>query len=616
MEPLFTSDPTSLGEYELVGRLGSGGFGVVFSAVGKSGEKVAIKLLRPELSDDQKLRSRLAREAEALERVQGDRTVKVLDVVTEGDHAYLVMELLEGKALSEFVEENGCLEGPLLWFAAQGLVEAIQNIHEVGVVHRDLKPSNVIYGPDGVKVLDFGISGIAEESGLTQTGALMGTAAWISPEQVRGKKATEESDVFNLGLVIAFMATGEHPFGSGRSDAVMFRVANSEPELDQVPEILKDLIERCLSKDPADRPTLSHLDTFFQSDGSQGLISTQKETVPSDSTVIVQPKKMADAAGSNSSPSVKKVKSKKVLVPALLVVGLAAGLLVGVMDVFSLRGDESSAGNELAVSSTTQISTTTRTPTTTTTTTAIRETTTTRTPTTTTFALAETTTTTEPPPPVFKLRKTELTDWDGRKVGEVGFRFNPCQDPIHINLNPNNKLDATETANLGLFLIEQSIFLEQVTGIDMLYMGLTGRTPVSAYRSGEDIDIFFGDPGDSALLEADENWTYSTHSSWDRDDGTFAEVDAYQIHVNADYISDWFEGGELTNEGQWVIMHMLGKALGLETLEYSDFPSGYPAGKQRIEIMYWQSTRGDHVPEWGPGDLMGLFAVGAINGCF
>ena len=607
MEPLFTSDPTSLGQYELVGRLGSGGFGVVFSAVGKSDEKVAIKLLRPELSDDQKLRSRLAREAEALERVDGDRTVKVLEVVTEGDHAYLVMELLEGKALSEFVEEDGCLEGPLLWFASQGLVEAIQNIHTAGVVHRDLKPSNVIYGPDGVKVLDFGISGIAEESGLTQTGALMGTAAWISPEQVRGKKATEESDVFNLGLVIAFMATGEHPFGSGRSDAVMFRVANSEPELNQVPEILKDLIERCLSKEPADRPTLSDLDTFFQSDGSQGLTSTQKETIPSDSTVIVQPKKMADAAGSNSSPSLKKVKSKKVLVPALLVVGLAAGLLVGVMDVFSLRGDESSAGNELVVSSTTQISTTTRTPTTTT---AIRETTTTRTPTTTTFALAETTTTTEPPPPVYKIIKY---DRDGR---DVGVRFNPCQDPIHINLNPNNKLDATETANLGLFLIEQSISLEQVTGIDMLYMGLTGRTPVSAYRSGEDIDIFFGDPGDSALLAADESYYYSTHTSWDRDDGTFGEVDAFQIHVNADNVSDMFEGGELTNEGQWVIMHMLGKALGLDTLDRSDFPSGYPAGKERTEIMYWFPIRGNQEPEWGPGDLMGLFAVGAINGCF
>jgi hypothetical protein len=441
----------------------------------------------------------------------------------------------------------------------------------------------------------------------------MGTAAWISPEQVRGKKATEESDVFNLGLVIAFMATGEHPFGSGRSDAVMFRVANSEPELHQVPEILKDLIERCLSKDPADRPTLSDLDAFFQSDGSQGLTSTQKETIPSDSTVIVQPKKMADAAGSNSSPSLKKVKSKKVLVPALLVVGLAAGLLVGVMDVFSLRGDESSAGNELVVSSTTQISTTTRTPTTTT---AIRETTTTRTPTTTTFALAETTTTTEPPPPVFKLYKTELTDWDGRKVGELGFRFNPCQEPIRINLNPNNKLDATETANLGIFLLQQSYLLEEATGINMLYMGLTGRTPVSDYRSGENIDLFFGDPGDSSLLEEGESSRYAGFLSWDRDDGTFAEVDSYQAHINADYVSVWFDGGELTNEGRWMMMHILGEALSLDWLGYSDFPSGYPAGKMRTEVMFWQPNRGSHEPEWGPGDLMGLFAVGAINGCF
>ncbi len=616
MEPLFTSDPTSLGQYELVGRLGSGGFGVVFSAVGKSDEKVAIKLLRPELSDDQKLRSRLAREAEALERVDGDRTVKVLEVITEGDHAYLVMELLEGKALSEFVEEDGCLEGPLLWFASQGLVEAIQNIHTAGVVHRDLKPSNVIYGPDGVKVLDFGISGITEESGLTQTGALMGTAAWISPEQVRGKKATEESDVFNLGLVIAFMATGKHPFGSGRSDAVMFRVANSEPELDQAPEILKDLIERCLSKDPADRPTLSDLDVFFQSDGSQGLTSTQKETIPSDSTVIVQPKKMADAAGSNSSPSVKKVKSKKVLVPVLLVVGLAAGLLVGVMDVFSLRGDESSAGNELTVSSTTQISTTTRTPTTTT---AIRETTTTRTPTTTTFALAETTTTGEPLPPVFKLQREDLTDLSGGKLGEVGLRFNPCQGPIKINLNPNNKLDAAEIANLGIFLLEQSIFLEEVTGLDMLYMGLTSRVVGSEYLGGENIDIFFGDPGDSYLIEeANKSSLFVTSATWDRDDGTFAEVDSVELHINTStsQFASMFVGGELTSSGKWMIMHLLGFSLGVDRVDYFDFPSSYPYHLLRTEIMYWEPIRGTLEPEWGPGDLMGLFAVGVINGCF
>ena len=153
----------------------------------------------------------------------------------------------------------------------------------------------------------------------------------------------------------------------------------------------------------------------------------------------------------------------------------------------------------------------------------------------------------------------------------------------------------------------------------MLYMGLTGRTPVSAYRSGEDIDIFFGDPGDSALLEEGGSTAWGAHASWDRDDGTFAEVDAYQIHANADYVSDWFEGGELTNAGRWVIMHMLGRALGLQYLERSDFPSGYPAGKERTEIMYWRSSRssfGSQEPEWGPGDLMGLFAVGAINGCF
>ena len=385
MKPLLSSDPTLLGSYRLLGRLGSGGFGVVFKAVNENGEEVAIKLLRPEFSDDQELRLRLAREAKALERVHGDRTVKVLEIITEGDHAYLVMDLLEGRVLGEYVKEKGFLKGPLLWFASQGLVEALQSIHTAGVVHRDLKPSNIIYGPDGVKVLDFGISGIAEESELTQTGALIGTAAWISPEQVLGEKVTTQSDIFNLGLVMAFMATGVHPFGEGRSDAIMFRVANSEPDLEKVPEVLRGVIERCLCKKPADRPTLSELASFFESNEGEGLLHSQTDMVPPDSTVIIQPKRMADMTSGSSVPSSMKVKSKKAVTSLLIVGGLAAaGFFGGIFDDFVDDKNSSPETSEIVSSTTTQLPPTT----------TLRITTTTKEQVTTTLPPTTTTTTT------------------------------------------------------------------------------------------------------------------------------------------------------------------------------------------------------------------------------
>ena len=216
MEPLAATDPERIDGYVLEGRLGAGGYGVVYAATDTEGKRVALKVLRPELADNPGLKERLAREGAALGRVGGERNVEIYDVVVEGTHTYLAMELVEGETLKERVDRDGPLTGPLLWFTAQGLLEALQAIHDAGITHRDLKPSNVMFGPDGVKVLDFGISAIADETGLTQTGAFLGTAAWISPEQILGREVTDKSDVFNLGLVVAFAATGRHAFGEGR----------------------------------------------------------------------------------------------------------------------------------------------------------------------------------------------------------------------------------------------------------------------------------------------------------------------------------------------------------------------------------------------------------------
>ena len=269
MDSLLPSDPAQIDGYAVEGRLGSGGFGVVYAATNADGEAVAIKVLRSELSDDPRLRERLAREAGALRQVAGNRTVKILDVVTEGDLVYLVMERIAGENLQDHVQDKGPLTGPMLWFAAVGLTEALQDIHKAGIIHRDLKPSNIMYGPDGVKVLDFGISVVADQTSLTQTGEFLGTGAWMSPEMIQGATTTVQADVFNLGLVLGFVSSGKHPFGSGRTDALMYRVVNEEPDLSDVPEPIQGVVRRCLDRDPSKRPHLDDLLAFFGSDGEK-----------------------------------------------------------------------------------------------------------------------------------------------------------------------------------------------------------------------------------------------------------------------------------------------------------------------------------------------------------
>ena len=255
-KPLHPGDPSSLDEYEIVGRLGEGSSGVVYRAKQSDGGFVALKVLRTELADDVKVRERLRREATALQRVAGGRTAKVLKVEADGLLPYLVMELVPGTNLDEFIDNNGPLRGGMLWSVTMGLVEALISIHEAGIVHRDLKPSNILIGSDGVKVVDFGISSLHEASSLTGSGTFIGTASWVSPEQITGRAVTEASDVFSLGMVLAYASSGSHPFGTGRTDAVMFRITHEAPNITDVPELIRPLVEGCLNKSPLLRPNL------------------------------------------------------------------------------------------------------------------------------------------------------------------------------------------------------------------------------------------------------------------------------------------------------------------------------------------------------------------------
>ena len=323
MDALLPSDPTQIDGYVVEGRLGSGGFGIVYAATSPDGVPVAIKVLRPELSDDVRLRDRLAREADALGRVEGERTAEIFKVVTEGDLVYLVMERVEGESLTDQVNENGALSGPMLWFAATGLVQALQEIHAAGIVHRDLKPSNVMYGPDGVKVLDFGISVVADETALTQTGAFVGTGAWMAPEMVLGNDVTEKTDVYALGLVLAFIALGRHPFGEGRADALMYRIANTDPDLDGMSEPFLGAVSMCLQRDPDDRPALDELAGFFGSNGEQQLSATSIVGSDAGGTRIVQPAVAAASDGGN--------KKRNMVIGASIVAAAAVvGIIIGV----------------------------------------------------------------------------------------------------------------------------------------------------------------------------------------------------------------------------------------------------------------------------------------------
>lgn len=259
MELLHKSDPRSIGNYQLLGRLGAGGSGIVYAARTSDGMEVALKVIRPELADVPGVRAKLQREAVAIKKVAGNRTAQVVEVETKGMYPYIAMELVDGQSLDEFVVNNGVFRGALLSGLFESLIEALRDIHSAGVIHRDLKPSNIIFGHDGLKVLDFGISAIVDEPSLTSDGFVSGTAAWLSPEQVDGKEIQQSSDIFNLGLIMAFAAQGFHAFGEGRSDAIMYRIAHEEPNLSGIPEFLFSTVAKCLSKDPMMRPTIFEL---------------------------------------------------------------------------------------------------------------------------------------------------------------------------------------------------------------------------------------------------------------------------------------------------------------------------------------------------------------------
>jgi hypothetical protein len=253
-EPL-RDDPDELGGYRLSGRLGAGGMGRVYLAFTSAGRPVALKVLRPELGDDPEFRERFRQEITAARRVSGLYTAQVLDADPEGSPPWLVTAYVPGPSLAQAVSGHGPLPEQSVLLLVAGVAEALQAIHAAGLVHRDLKPSNVLLADDGPRVIDFGIARAVQETGLTRTGMMIGSPQFVSPEQAWGVAVTSAADVFALGALAAYAATGRPPFGTGDATAVLYRVMHQDPDLSGGPGQLLAMIRPCLAKDPTARPT-------------------------------------------------------------------------------------------------------------------------------------------------------------------------------------------------------------------------------------------------------------------------------------------------------------------------------------------------------------------------
>jgi protein kinase-like protein len=256
-KPLQPGDPARLGRFELLGRLGEGGQGIVYLGRGPDpGEdRVAVKVLRSTADAD--VLERLARELDAIHQVQPFVTAGVIEASAEGERRYVVSEFIDGPSLQDRVDERGPLPQGDLQRLAVGTATALTAIHGAGVVHRDFKPANVLLGPDGPRVVDFGIARLTDAP--TMTSGLIGTPSYVAPEQLAGARPTSAVDIFAWAVTLIYAATGRLAFGGDSVSAVMHRILYEEPDVNGLPPSLRAIARECLEKDPARRPSARDL---------------------------------------------------------------------------------------------------------------------------------------------------------------------------------------------------------------------------------------------------------------------------------------------------------------------------------------------------------------------
>ncbi|MCB5179822.1 serine/threonine-protein kinase [Streptomyces antimicrobicus] len=304
---LRDGDPRTIGGYRLEDRLGAGGMGVVYRARSLSGRQVAVKVVRPELAEDTAFRQRFRREVAAARQVSGAFTAPVVDADPDADAPWLATLFVTGPSLAERVHEHGPLPVAEVWLLAAGLVEALRDIHRVGLVHRDLKPGNVLLAEDGPRVIDFGIARAVAGSGataLTGTGVVVGTPPFMAPEQFRRAEVGPAADVFALGSVLVHAATGHGPFDGDHAHAVGFQVVYEEPDLTGLASELRPLVVPCLAKDPADRPTVPDLMTVLAAGPPAAAASPASPSSPASTAPDPAPAPAsASASASDATPA-------------------------------------------------------------------------------------------------------------------------------------------------------------------------------------------------------------------------------------------------------------------------------------------------------------------------
>ncbi|MFM9696535.1 serine/threonine-protein kinase [Streptomyces europaeiscabiei] len=259
MMRLRREDPRVVGSFRIHRRLGAGGMGVVYLGSDRRGQRVALKVIRPDLAEDQEFRSRFAREVSAARRIRGGCTARLVAADLDADRPWFATQYVPGPSLHDKVAEEGPMSAADVAAVGAALSEGLVAVHEAGVVHRDLKPSNILLSPKGPRIIDFGIAWATGASTLTHVGTAVGSPGFLAPEQVRGAAVTPATDVFSLGATLAYAATSDSPFGHGSSEVMLYRVVHEEAQLRGVPDALAPLVRACLAKDPQERPSTLQL---------------------------------------------------------------------------------------------------------------------------------------------------------------------------------------------------------------------------------------------------------------------------------------------------------------------------------------------------------------------
>ncbi|EIV92747.1 serine/threonine-protein kinase [Frankia sp. QA3] len=305
--PLRPSDPADIGGFKISARLGAGGMGVVYLAADGAGRPVALKLVRDEIAGDPEFRARFRREVAACQAVKGQCTAAVVAWDAESDQPWLATEYVAGPSLHDLVRGDGPLTAEMLSTLALGLAEALAAIHRAGLVHRDLKPANVLISPTGPRVIDFGIAAAVDATSATRSGLVVGSPGYLAPEQVlTDVPVGPPTDVFAWALTVLYSASGKPPFGTGRPDALLYRVLHETPDTSALPDTLAPLVTAALHRDPAARPTAADLLTRLTADADDPeraatQILANAWRLPASAVAPAEPALVSIAAGATSA---------------------------------------------------------------------------------------------------------------------------------------------------------------------------------------------------------------------------------------------------------------------------------------------------------------------------